>query len=73
VAALEALEVHNGEGAPLACLDREAGVDDGVERGGDDGMIESQVLDAEVDISEFRVDGDVTGGDRDFVEPVGGS
>ena len=73
VAALQPLEVHHREAAALAHLDGEPGVDDGVQRGGEDRVSNVMLAYAEVDIRQLRVDGDGAGNDRHFVKPVGGS
>jgi hypothetical protein len=73
VAALEALEIHDRETAAVAELDREVRVDDGIECRRENGEAERVLGDAEVDVREFGVHGEVPGDDRDFVKPVGGS
>ena len=72
MAALQPLEVHDGEAAATAHLDGELRIDDGVEGGGEDGMIELVVAYTEANVGEVRVYGDAAGDDRDFVKAVGG-
>jgi hypothetical protein len=73
VATLEALKVHNCEAAAVSELDRERGIDDGIESSGDDGEGKCVLRYAEMDIGKFGVDGDCAGDDRYFVKAVGGS